>query len=471
MTSHPNVFVDGKWTPASGVEIGVVNPATEDIVGAVTASSTRDVDDAVNAARRALPAWSATPPRDRVAYLSAIAAGMRERQDELVGLIAAEMGAPVRLGASVHTALPISVLESHEAILDSLELTSEVGNSQVVREPRGVVAAIAPWNFPLHQLVAKLAPALTAGCTVVLKPSSEAPLSTYVLCEIIAAAGVPPGVVNLVVGAGADTGEALVCHPDVDMISFTGSTGAGRRIGRLAADLVRPVTLELGGKSANVILEDADLAVAVKVGLANAFMNAGQTCSAWTRMLVPRSRMDETVDAISTYVGAHRPGDPLDRSTRLGPVVSARQRDSVREHIRKAIADGHRLVAGGPEPPDGLDRGFYVRPTVFAQVPPESPLAQEEVFGPVLAVVGYETEQEAREIANDSRYGLAGAVWSADQERAVAFAKGMQTGQVDVNGARFNPLAPFGGYKQSGIGREFGRFGVDEFLQIKAIQL
>ncbi|MGH3660530.1 MAG: aldehyde dehydrogenase family protein, partial [Micromonosporaceae bacterium] len=264
---------------------------------------------------------------------------------------------------------------------------------------------------------------------------------------------------------------ALVRHPGVDMISFTGSTDAGRRIGSLAADLVRPVTLELGGKSANVILEDADLAVAVKVGMANAFMNAGQTCSAWTRMIVPNSRVDEVRNLLLKHVGAHEPGDPLDPSTRLGPLVSARQKASVTRHIEDAVAAGHELVAGGMDQPPGMERGYYVRPTVFLGVPSESALAQEEVFGPVLAVLGYDTEAQALQIANDSRYGLAGAVWSSDQQHALEFAKGMETGQVDINGGRFNPMAPFGGYKQSGIGREFGSFGVAEYLQVKSIQL
>ncbi|MEO3825808.1 aldehyde dehydrogenase family protein [Actinomadura sp. B10D3] len=471
MISWKDLYIGGQWVRASGAEIAVVNPATEEPAGVVVSSSAKDLDDAVAAARRAFDGWRTVPVERRLAHILAIAEGMRERQDELVRLIATEMGAPVRLGRGVHTGLPISVLESHRTIADSLRFSTEVGNSLVVREPRGVVAAITPWNFPLHQIIAKLAPALLAGCTVVLKPSLEAPLSTYALCQIIEQAGLPDGVVNLVIGRGAESGEALVRHPGVDMVSFTGSTDAGRRIGSLAADLVRPVTLELGGKSANVILEDADLPVAVKVGVANAFMNAGQTCSAWTRMLVPRSRLDVTRELIAKYAVANEPGDPMDPATRMGPVVSARQRESVLRYIDGAVSDGCELLIGGVDRPHGLDRGFYVRPTVFVDVPPDSRIAREEVFGPVLAVLGYETEEEALELANDSSYGLAGAVWAKDRERALDFAREMETGQVDVNGGRFNPLAPFGGYKRSGIGREFGTFGVEEYLQVKSIQL
>ncbi|MEN2738702.1 aldehyde dehydrogenase family protein [Microbacterium sp. X-17] len=471
MTEYAHLYIDGAWVPASGDFLDVIEPATEQVAATIRLGDEGDVDRAVAAARAALPAWSATPLSRRVEYLLALAAGMRAARDELADLIATEMGAPIGLGRAVHVGLPASVLESHADVARELELERRVGTSIVTKEPRGVVAAITPWNYPLHQIVAKLAPALAAGCTVVLKPSVEAPLSTYRFFRLLEEIGLPRGVVNLVTGRGREVGEALVRHPGVDMVSFTGSTEAGRRIGTIAADLVRPVTLELGGKSANVILDDADLPAAIQAGVANAFLNAGQTCSAWTRMIVPASRRDEAVDLVRAEVAALAVGDPKDRSTRIGPLVSEAQRASVRRYIDGAIADGHTLVAGGSTAPDDMPRGWYVRPTVFADVDRASALAQEEVFGPVLAMISARDEDEAVAIANDSAFGLAGAVWSADEDRAHRVAARMQTGQIDVNGARFNPLAPFGGYKQSGIGREFGTYGVEEYLQVKSVQL
>ncbi len=466
------LFVGGSWVPPSGPGVlEVVNPTTEEVLAAVPAGAAADIDRAVAAARAAFPGWAATPAPDRAAILGRVSAGLAERKDELARLIATEMGTPLRLASTVQAALPITVAASYAELLGSYQFDEQIGNSLVTREPIGVVGAITPWNYPLHQVVAKVAAALAAGCTVVLKPSEVAPLSGYVLAEIMVAAGLPAGVFNLVTGTGPVAGEALAAHPDVDMVSFTGSTRAGRRVSAVAAATVKRVALELGGKSANVMLPDADLAKAVKVGVANCFINAGQTCTAWTRMLVPAGRHDEVVSLAVAAAAGYTVGDPLAEGTRLGPLAFAGQRDRVRGYIARGVAEGATLAAGGAEPPDGLDRGYFVRPTVFADVRPDATIAQEEIFGPVLSIIPYADEDEAVEIANGTPFGLAGAVWSADQDAAVAVARRLRTGQVDVNGGRFNPLAPFGGYKQSGNGRELGRYGLEEFLEVKAIQL
>jgi aldehyde dehydrogenase (NAD+) len=466
------IFVGGAWVPSAGTEIiEVVNPTTEEVLAAVPAGTAADIDRAVAAARAAFAGWAATPPADRAAVLRRIAAGLADRKDELARLIATEMGSPLRLAGTVQAALPITVAGSYGDVLADYRFDERIGNSLVLREPIGVVAAITPWNYPLHQVVTKVAAALAAGCTVVLKPSEVAPLSAFVLAEIAAAAGLPAGVLNVVTGTGPVAGEALAAHPDVDMVSFTGSTRAGRRVAALAAGTVKRVALELGGKSANVLLPDADLAKAVKVGLANCFINAGQTCTAWTRMLVPARRHDEVVALAVAGAASYTVGDPLAEGTRIGPLAFAGQRDRVRGYISRGIAEGATLACGGVEPPDGLDRGYFVRPTVFAGVRPDATIAQEEIFGPVLSVLPYADVDEAVQIANGTPYGLAGAVWSADEGRALEVARRLRTGQVDVNGGRFNPLAPFGGYKQSGNGRELGRYGLEEFLEIKSIQL
>src|SRR5690606_14717289 len=363
------------------------------------------------------------------------------------------------------------VVGGYADLLESYEFDTRVGNTIVAREPVGVVGAITPWNYPLHQITCKLAPALAAGCTVVVKPSEIAPYVAYLLFDVLPAAGLPDGVVNLVTGHGPTVGEALAAHPGIDAVSFTGSLRAGSRVAEVAARNITRTTLELGGKSANVLLPDADVSTAVKVGVANAFLNGGQTCTAWTRMLVPADHYDEAVDLAASTAAGYRPGDPLDPATKLGPVVSAAQRERVRRYIRTGVAEGARLVTGGAEPPAGFERGYYVAPTVLADVDPNSAVAQEEIFGPVLSVIRYTDEEEALEIANNSQYGLSGAVWSADQERALAFARRVRTGSIDVNGGRYNPLAPFGGYKRSGIGREMGTAGLEEFLEMKAIQI
>jgi aldehyde dehydrogenase (NAD+) len=465
-------YIDGAWSGPAGPEtIEVVNPATEEVIATVPAGTPADIDRAVAAARRAFPQWAGTRPEERAKYLSALHEALAGRQDEVARTISAEMGAPAKVARAVQTALPLTVLKSYAGLLTTYSFEEQVGNSLVVREPVGVVAAITPWNYPLHQVVAKLAPALAAGCTFVLKPSEVAPLSAYLLAELIEAIGLPAGVFNLVTGTGMVVGEALASHPDVDMVSFTGSTRAGKRVAELAAGTVKRVALELGGKSANVILADADLTRAVKVGVANAFLNSGQTCTAWTRMIVPAEQYEEAVGLAAAAAEAMPLGPPDAEGTKLGPVASAAQRDRVRAYIELGVAEGARLVTGGAEAPEGLASGYYVRPTVFADVRADMAIAREEIFGPVLAILPYADEDEALELANDSIYGLAGGVWSGDRNRAIAFARRMRTGQVDVNGGRFNPVAPFGGYKQSGNGRELGRFGLEEFLETKAMQL
>jgi acyl-CoA reductase-like NAD-dependent aldehyde dehydrogenase len=471
--AHPDaMFVGGEWVPPAGAErLDVVNPTTEQVLATVPAGTAEDVGRAVAAARAAADGWARTPLVDRAAVLARIADTLAPRAGEIARLITTEVGSPLKLATSVQVGLPLTVLRSYAALLPDYRLEERIGNSLVVKEPVGVVAAITPWNYPLHQVVAKVAAALAAGCTVVLKPSEVAPLTAHLLAQVAAGAGLPGGVLNVVTGTGPVVGEALVAHPDVDMVSFTGSTRAGRRISEVAAGTVKRVALELGGKSANVVLADADLATTVKVGLANCFVNGGQTCTAWSRMLVPAARHDEAVSLAVAGTARYQVGDPLDEGTRIGPMVSAAQRDRVRGFIEQGVAEGATLACGGAEPPDGLDRGYFVRPTVFAGVRPEMAVAQEEIFGPVLSVLPYADEDEAVAIANGTRYGLAGAVWSSDQEHALAVARRLRAGQVDVNGGRFNPLAPFGGYKQSGNGRELGRYGLEEFLELKSLQL
>ncbi|MFD9280494.1 aldehyde dehydrogenase family protein [Streptomyces mirabilis] len=461
MKAHDGMYIDGAWRPAAGTDaIEVVNPVDEQVLGRVPAGTAEDVDTAVRAARAAFPAWAATPPAERAARLGALRDVLTARKDEIAETVTAELGSPLSFSQAVHAAVPILVAGSYAELAATHAFEEKVGNSTVYQEPIGVVGAITPWNYPLHQIVAKVAPALAAGCTVVLKPAEDTPLTAQLFAEAVAEAGVPAGVFNLVTGLGPVAGQALAEHPDVDLVSFTGSTAVGRRIGATAGAAIKRVALELGGKSANVILPSADLAKAVNVGVANVMSNSGQTCSAWTRMLVHAARYEEAVELAATAAAKY--GD------RIGPVVNAKQQARVRGYIDKGVAEGARLVAGGPESP--REQGYFVQPTVFADVTPEMTIAQEEIFGPVLSVIPYEDEEDAVRIANGTVYGLAGAVWAGDEAEAVAFARRLDTGQVDINGGRFNPSAPFGGYKQSGVGRELGAHGLSEYLQTKSLQ-
>ncbi|MET9735428.1 aldehyde dehydrogenase family protein [Streptomyces sp. NPDC006458] len=461
MKAQDGVYIDGAWRPAKGPDlIDVVNPADEQVIARVSAGTAEDVDAAVRAARAALPGWAATPPAVRAERLVALRDGLLARKDEIAETVTAELGSPLAFSQAVHASVPIAVAGTFAELAATHAFEEKVGNSTVLHEPVGVVAAITPWNYPLHQIVAKVAPALAAGCTVVLKPAEDTPLTAQLFAEAVHEAGVPAGVFNLVTGLGPVAGQALAEHPDVDLVSFTGSTAVGMRIGALAGGAVKRVALELGGKSANVILPSADLARAVNVGVANVMSNSGQTCSAWTRMLVHTAQYDEAVELARTAAAKY--GD------RIGPLVNAGQRERVRGYIDQGVAEGARLVAGGGESPH--EKGYFVSPTVFADVTEDMTIAQEEIFGPVLSIIRYEDEDDALRIANGTVYGLAGAVWAGDEAEAVAFARRMDTGQVDINGGRFNPLAPFGGYKQSGVGRELGSHGLAEYLQTKSFQ-
>jgi acyl-CoA reductase-like NAD-dependent aldehyde dehydrogenase len=463
------IYIGGQWVPpATDARTPVENPATERVIGHVPEVAAADVDRAVAAARSGFDGWSESSQAERAAALAALRDGLAARRDELARLITAEMGAPARVAGGLQVELPLQILDGYRRLLETDEPPERIGDSLVLREPVGVVGAITPWNYPVHQAVAKLAPAFAAGCTVVLKPSELAPLSAYLLAEVIDGIGLPPGVFNLVTGVGAVAGEALVGNPSVDLVSYTGSTRGGRRVAAVAAGTVKRVALELGGKSANILLPDADHPVAVKVGVANCYLNTGQTCTALTRMLVHSAHYDEAVERAAAYASSLPVGDPTDPKTRIGPLVSAAQRDRVLGLVRQGTAEGARRVTGDATLPE---RGYYVSPTVLADVPPDSSVAQEEIFGPVLSIIRYQDEDEAVRIANHSAYGLTGSVWSADPDRAVAVARRLRSGQVDINGAGFNPLAPFGGYKQSGVGREHGRYGLSEYQEVKSIQL
>jgi betaine-aldehyde dehydrogenase len=472
MRIQDRLYINGEWVSshASGV-LEVVNASTEEVMAKVPAGSSEDVDRAARAARRAFEAWAMTPAAERARCLRALQEGLVARAEEIARTITGEVGMPLALSRTIQAGLPIRVMASYAEMLEGFCFEERIGNSLVVREPVGVVGAITPWNYPLHQVVAKVAPALAAGCTVVLKPSEVAPLSAFVLAEVVHSAGLPPGVFNLVCGTGPVVGEALAAHPDVDMISFTGSNRAGRRVSELASQTVKRVALELGGKSASVVLEDADLAKAVRSTVSSCLLNSGQTCNALTRLLLPRSRHAEAVKLAADIAGGFTVGDPFSGDSKLGPVNSATQRERIRGYMRKGIEEGAELLVGGPDAPPGLTRGYYVRPTVFGGVRPDMTIAREEIFGPVLSVLSYQDEDDAVRIANGTPYGLAGAVWSADVQRAEAIARRLRAGQVDINGGRFNPMAPFGGYKQSGHGRELGRYGLEAFLEVKSLQL
>ncbi|MGH8491851.1 MAG: aldehyde dehydrogenase family protein [Moraxellaceae bacterium] len=472
MTDFSQLYIDGQWIKPQGQGLAdVINPANGEVAGRVPLGNADDVDAAAQAAKRAFASWSQTSAAERSQYLAKIADGLEKNLPEMAALISSELGSPMELSLQVQAGLPVVVCRSYIELTVEMEKEEQVGNSLVLREPVGVCGFITPWNYPLHQIVAKVAPALAAGCTVVLKPSQETPLNAFLFAKIIHEAGLPAGVFNLVSGPGKIVGEAIAAHPAIDMVSITGSTRAGIRVAELAAKSVKRVCQELGGKSASIVLEGANLEAAVTEGVGNIVFNSGQTCSALTRLIVPAAQQEAAI-AISQAVLATIPqGDPSRSDVAMGPLVSEGQRETVVRYIRIGIEEGARLVAGGEEKPAGLEKGAYVRPTIFADVKNSMRIAQEEIFGPVLCIIPYETEAEAIAIANDSPYGLAGAVWAADTAKAKAVARRIRTGQLSLNGGAFNPLAPFGGYKQSGNGRELGAHALHDFIELKALQL
>ncbi len=464
-------YINGAWVaPASDVTQPLTDPANEQEYGQLAMGTTEDIDRAVAAAKAAFSAWSTMPVSERAAYLGDMLSIYKRRYQDVVAAITQEMGSPTKLSSDVQAAMGIGHLATTLQVLESFDFERPHKSTMVRKEPIGVVGLITPWNWPMNQVMCKVAPALAAGCTIVLKPSQDSPLSAQILAEVIDEAKLPAGVFNLVQGAGRQLGSHLSAHPDVDMISFTGSTQAGAQVSKSAADTIKRVALELGGKSANIILDDADLHRAVTSGINAVFANSGQTCTAPTRMLVPASRLDE-VKAIAKQVGDAAQsgvGHPTAADTRIGPVASARQFGKIQEMIAKGIEEGATLLCGGLERPKHLPQSYYVKPTIFADVDNKMVIAQEEIFGPVLCIIAYDNDEDAVNIANDSPYGLSGYV-SGSLARAQQVAAKMRTGMVHINGAKPDLTAPFGGYKQSGNGREWGEFGLDDFLETKAI--
>jgi aldehyde dehydrogenase (NAD+) len=470
MMERLQFYIGGVWTdPVSPEHLDVINPATEEAFARISLGSAADVDRAVAAARRAFVGYSCTGVAERLACLHKIIAGFKARLPELARMMTLEMGAPITFAMHRQATVALFHFEEAARVLADYRFEEPMGVGLVRREPIGVCGLITPWNWPLNQVASKVAPAIAAGCTVVLKPSEIAPLSAMLLAEIIDEAGLPAGVFNLVNGRGPAVGEAIAAHPDVDMVSITGSTGAGIKVAKLAADTVKRVAQELGGKSANIVLPDADLRQAVIDGVHACYTNAGQNCQSPTRMLVPRAATEAAFDAAREAMAAIHVGDPLDPVTTMGPLVSEAQYDKVQRLIRSGLDAGASLIAGGLGRPEGIERGFFVRPTVFGGVTRDMEVAREEIFGPVLAILAYDSEEEAIEIANDTPYGLAGFVQSRDLERARRVANRIRAGRVYINGAGFDRSLPFGGYKQSGNGREFGVFGFEEYLEVKAI--
>jgi acyl-CoA reductase-like NAD-dependent aldehyde dehydrogenase len=476
VTTYDKIYIDGAWVPSSGSgTIDVYDSSNGEVIASIPAGTADDVDKAATAARAAFAGWAGTTPEERAKALTRIGEGLAARMDEIATVVTREAGMPKWLSLMIQAGLPINSFNTAAQLAESYDYESTLGNSLVVKEPVGVVGCITPWNYPLHQIAAKVAYALAAGCTVVLKPSEVAPLDALILAEVINDVGLPHGVFNLVTGTGSEVGEAIARHPEIDMVSFTGSTRAGKRVAEVAAGTLKRVALELGGKSANVLLDDLDDAgfeKAVRDGVGKAYLNSGQTCTALTRMLVPADRVaDAERLAADEAETRFRPTDPFADGAMLGPLSSQAQVDRVTGYIQKGIDEGAKLVTGGPGRPEGLDKGYFVRPTVFSEVRNDMTIAQEEIFGPVLSIIAYQDEDDAAAIANDSAYGLAGGVWSADPERAKAFARRIRTGQIEVNGGAFNPSAPFGGFKNSGYGREYGQYGFEEFLEVKSMQL
>ena len=476
-TTYDKIYIDGAWVSSAGSgSIDVYDSSNGEVIASIPAGTAEDVDNAATAARAAFEGWSRTTPEERAKAMTRIGEGLAARMDEIATVVTREAGMPKWLSLMIQAGLPINSFNTAAQLAESYEYESTLGNSLVVREPVGVVGCITPWNYPLHQIAAKVAYAMAAGCTVVLKPSEVAPLDALILAEVINDVGLPHGVFNLVTGYGPEVGEAIAAHPQIDMVSFTGSTRAGKRVAEVASSTLKRVALELGGKSANVLLDDLDEAgfeKAVRDGVGKAYLNSGQTCTALTRMLVPADRLaDAERFAADEAETKFRPSDPFADGAMLGPLSSQAQVDRVQGYIQKGIDEGAKLVTGGPGKPDGMnEQGYFVRPTVFSEVRNDMTIAQEEIFGPVLSIIAYQDEDDAARIANDSVYGLAGGVWSADPERAKAFARRIRTGQIEINGGAFNPSAPFGGFKNSGYGREYGEHGFEEFLEVKSMQL
>ena len=463
-------YIDGEWVhPVAPKTHDFINPATEEVCGRISLGSAEDVDRAVAAARRAFPSFSQTTREERIALLERVLEEFAKRHDDVATAIMEEMGAPWKLAKYAQAASGPQHIQAAIDALRDFDFEETHGTTQIVKEPIGVCGLITPWNWPINQIAVKVAPALAAGCTMVLKPSEIAPFDAMIFAEVLDAAGVPAGVFNLVNGDGPGVGVALSSHPDIAMVSFTGSTRAGVSVAQNAAPTVKRVAQELGGKSANIILDDADFEKQVARGASNCFDNTGQSCNAPTRMLVPQDRLDEAAEIAARRAASTTPGDPQDENTRMGPLVSETQWNKVQGLIRKGIDEGASLIAGGTGRPDGLDKGYYVKPTVFSNVNTDMTIAREEIFGPVLAISPYEDEDEAVRIANDTHYGLSGYVSSSDLDRARAVAQRLQTGMVHINNASLDALAPFGGYKQSGNGREWGPHGIEEFLEVKSI--
>jgi len=460
MRDYSNIYIDGAWVPSDGEgSIEVINAGTEQIMGSIPEGTSSDVDKAVAAAKAAFDTWSATPVEERQKYLVRLNEALQARSADIASTIAGEVGMPITWSTMIQAGLPAGNMQTFATLLDSFSFEEKIGNSLVVKEPVGVVGAITPWNYPLHQIICKVGGALAAGCTIVLKPSEVAPINAFILAEIVHDVGLPSGVFNLVTGTGPIVGEAIAAHADVDMVSFTGSTRAGKRVAEVASQTVKRVSLELGGKSANIVLDDADFAAVIPKGLFACYLNSGQTCTAHTRMLVPNSRYDEAVEIAAAAASQTQVGDPTEEGMHLGPLISQVQWDRVQGYIQTGLDEGAVVAAGGLGKPEGHETGYFVKPTVLANVTNDMTVAQEEIFGPVLSIIGYDDDDDAVRIANDSLYGLSGV------------ARRMRTGAVDVNGGSFNIAAPFGGYKQSGYGRENGVYGIDEFLQTKSLQL
>jgi aldehyde dehydrogenase (NAD+) len=471
MTEHLEFYIDGRWVPPAGQAktLDVVNPATEQVVARISAGTPADVDRAVAAARRAFDIYGRSSREERLALIERIAAVYEKRLGEIAETISEEMGAPMPLARAAQAPAGLAHLKQTLAVLKDYPFVETKGTTRILREPVGVCGLITPWNWPMNQIMCKVAPALAAGCTMVLKPSEIAPLSGIMTAQVLHEAGLPAGIFNLVNGEGPVVGAAMAAHPGIDMMSFTGSTRAGTQVAKAAADTVKRVAQELGGKSANILLDDADFGRMVKHGVRACFNNSGQSCNAPTRMLVPRARLAEAASIAKETADATVVGDPHGEKTNLGPVASKAQFEKVQKLIEKGITEGADLLTGGLGRPQGLARGYFVRPTVFSNVRNDMTIARDEIFGPVLCIIPYDTEDDAVRIANDTPYGLSGYVSSGDPERAFRVASRLRTGNVHLNGATVDYAAPFGGYKQSGNGREWGQFGFEEFLEVKAV--